>query len=135
MRAKDIIGNPLFSSEEYLSQSQIAGFFSRLASKKRLQGKDDENLLDIDGIEGVSSSAQLEELTSLASQEVGLIHPISSNTYNLCDMYSNCSLNKLLVNSLKEICFAFDIDASDITMQHKQPYTERILSLCQDCTC
>lgn len=59
MRAKDIIGNPLFSSEEYLSQSQISGVFSRLASKKRLQGKDDENLLDIDGIEGVSSSAQL----------------------------------------------------------------------------
>ena len=135
MRAKDTSGNPLFSSEDYLSQSQIAGFFSRLASKKRLQGEDDDNLLDIDDIEGASSEAQLEELTSTASQEVGLVHPISFDTYNLCDMCSNGSLNKSSVNLLNEICIAFHIDTSDITMRRKQPYIERISSLCQDCTC
>ena len=137
MRAKDTSGNPLFTSEEYLSQSQLAGFFSRLASKKRLHGDDDNNLLDIDDIEGASSEAQMEELTTMASQEVGLVHPISFDTYNLCDMCSNRSLNKLSGNLLNEICFTFDIniETSDITMRPKQPYIERILSLCQDCTC
>ena len=77
MRANDTSGNPLFTSEESLTQSQIAGFFSRLASKKRLESEDDKDPLDIEDIEGASNEAQLEELTSMASQAVCLIHPIS----------------------------------------------------------
>ena len=135
MRAKDTSGNPLFTSEEYLTQSQIAGFFSRLASKKRLENDDDKDPLDIEDIEGASNEAQLAELTSVASQAVGLVHPISYDNYNLCDMCANQSLNKLSVNSLKEICFAFDVDTSEITLRRKQPYVDRITSICQDCTC
>lgn len=78
MRAKDTSANPLFTSEESLTQSQIAGFFSCLASKKILESEDDKDPLDIEGIEGASKEAQqLEELTSMASQAVGLIHLIS----------------------------------------------------------
>ena len=135
MRAKDTSGNPLFTSEEYLTQSQIAGFFSHLASKKRLESDDDKDPLDIEDIEGASNEAQLAELTSMASQAIGLVHPISYDNYNLCDMSANQSLNKLSVNLLKEICFAFDVDTSEITLRRKQPYIDRIKSVCQDCTC
>ena len=62
MRAKDSCGNSLFTSEEYLSQSQIAGFFSHLASKKRLQGDDDDNQLDIDDIDGCHMRHIIQEL-------------------------------------------------------------------------
>ena len=135
MRAKDTNGNPLFTSEEYLTQSQIAGFFSRLASKKRLEIKDDKDPVDIEDIEGASNEAQLEELTSMASQAVGLVNPISYDNYKLCNMCANQSLNKLSVNLLKEICFAFDVDTSEITLRRKQPSIDRISLICQDCIC
>ena len=98
MRAKDTSGNPFFTSEEYLTQSQIAGFFLRLASKKRLESEDDKDLLDIENIEGASNEAQLEELTSMASQAVGLVHPISYDNYNLHVRYVRKPKSKQIIS-------------------------------------
>lgn len=55
MRVKDLSGNFFFISEEYLLQLQIVGFFLCFVLKKRLYGDDDNNLFDIDVIEGVLS--------------------------------------------------------------------------------
>ena len=84
-----------------------------------MESKDDKDPVDIEDIEGASNEAQLEELTSMASQAVGLVRPISYDNYKLCDMCANQSLNKLSVNLLKEICFAFDVDTSEITLRRK----------------
>ena len=59
MCAKDSTGNMLFKSDEFLTGNQIAGFFSRLASKETLV--DDEQQGDI---EVAAHEAGLKELVS-----------------------------------------------------------------------
>ena len=41
MSAMDLQGKRMFSSEEFLTASRVAGFFSRLAAKKSLFNNDD----------------------------------------------------------------------------------------------
>ena len=70
----------MFSSEEFLTASQVAGFCSRLAVKKSLFNDDD---LEED-IECATQLATIEELTSEASRELFLVHPVMWDKYNLC---------------------------------------------------
>ena len=66
MSAVDSQEKRVFSSEEFLSASQIAGFFSRLAAKNSLFNDDDLE----EEIECATQEATIEELTSEVSREL-----------------------------------------------------------------
>ena len=65
MYAKDANGLRLFSSEEFLTSKQIAGFFSRLAAKKTLI--DDE---DFEEIEAATCEADMVEIVGEVYKEL-----------------------------------------------------------------
>lgn len=62
----------MFSSEEFLTTSQVAGFFSRLAAKKSLFNDDDLE----EEIECATQEATIEELTNDICREFLPGHPI-----------------------------------------------------------
>lgn len=130
MFAKDENGKRLFSRDDFLTAKQIAGFFSRLASKKALA--DDEDQVDI---EIAAHEACLEEIVNQAVSETALKHPVVYDAYNLCDMASQKKLSSFSIAVLKDICTSFDIDTSDVLINRKKPYIDKLNSLCQECAC
>ena len=63
LAAVDLRGNRIFNSEDFLTASQIAGFFSRLASKKSLSGEEDREKLV-----GSFQEAATEEMTNVVAR-------------------------------------------------------------------
>ena len=113
----------MFSSEELLTASQVAGFFSRLAAKKSLFNDDELE----EEIECATQEAIIEELTDEVSRELFPVHPIMWDKYNLCRITSGGKFNtaKLSVAKLRDICAGLDI-AVDASIKRKQPYTDKI---------
>ena len=113
----------MFSSEELLTATQVAGFFSRLAAKKSLFNDDDLE----EEIECATQEVIIEELTDEVSRELFPVHPIMWDKYNLCRMTSGGKFNttKLSVAKLSDICAGLDI-AVDVSIKRKQPYTDKI---------
>ena len=122
----------MFSSEKFLTASQVDGFFSRLAAKKSLSNDDDL----VEEIECATQEATIEELTNEVSRELLPGHPIMWDKYNLCEMTSGGKLNttKLSVAKLRDICAGIDI-AVDVFIRRKQPYADKIEDYCQICLC
>ena len=129
---KDASGNRLFTSDDFLSANQIAGFFSRLLAKKTLYEEVEEAE---DDFQSAADEASIEEPTYVAVQELQIRHPISYDIYNLCDMAARSKLNNFSVSVLKDICLFYDIDVTDITVHRKQPYVNKIKSLCLSSVC
>ena len=113
----------MFGSEELLTASQVAGFFSRLAAKKSLFNDDDLE----EEIECATQEVIIEELTDEVSRELFPVHPIMWDKYNLCRMTSGGKFNttKLSVAKLSDICAGLDI-VVDVSIKRKQPYTDKI---------
>ena len=93
--AKDASGNRLFTSDDFLSGSQIAGFFSRLSVKKTLHEVEEFE----DDFQSAANEARIEELTNVAVHELQLGHPI---TYDVRDMVVRSKLNNFSVSVLKD---------------------------------
>ena len=89
------------SSDEFLTATQIAGFFSRLASKKTLENDDQE------GVEVAAHEACLESIVNEAASEIAPKHPIVYDAYNLCEMVSQKKLNEFSITVLKDINLHF----------------------------
>ena len=130
MFAKNSNGNRLFSRDDFLTTKQIAGFFSRLASKKALADDEDQG-----GIEIAAHETCLEGIVNQALSETALKHPIVYDAYNLCELASQKKLNDFSVTVLKDICNSFGIDTSDVLARRKKPYIDKLKSLCQECAC
>ena len=123
MCANDATRDRLFSSDEFLTATQIAGFFPRLASKKTLENDGQE------GVEVAAHEACLERIVNEAASEIAAKHSIVYNAYNLCEMVSQKKLNEFSITILKDICASFGIDTAGITVRRKKPY------ICQECAC
>ena len=121
----------MFSSEEFLTASWVAGFFSRLVAKKSLFNNDD---LEED-IECATHEATTKELTNEVSRKLLPGHPIIWDKYNQYEMTSGGKLNttKLSVAKLRDICTGLDI-AVDVC-KGKQAYADKIEEYRQKCHC
>ena len=132
MSAVDSQGKQMFSNEEFLTASQVAGFFSRLVAKKSLFNDDDLE----EEIECATQEATIKELTNEVSQELLPGHPIMWDKYNLCEMTSGEKVNttNLSVAKLRDICAELDISV-DVAIKRKHPYAGKIEEYCQKCRC
>lgn len=129
--AKDASGNRLFTSDGFLSANQIAGFFSHLSAKKSLHEVEEAE----DDFQSAVDEASIEKLANVAVQELQIRHPICYDVYNLCDMAARSKLKNFSVSVLKDICLFYDIDVNNVTIHRKQPYVNKIQSLCLSCVC
>ena len=134
LTARNVNGDRMFTSEEFLTSSQVTSFFSRLAAKKRLSEEgNDEDDDDFDDLENAAMEAHIELLTNEVSRELVPQHPIMYDTYNLCDIISRSQLKKFNISVHKEICDSLMIDATDVSAKRKQPYIEKIEEFCTGC--
>ena len=131
LTAVDSRGNRIFSSEDFLTASQIAGFFSRLASKKTLSSEEDHE----EALVAASQEAAIQELTNVVAREFSPAHPVMWDGRNLCEMASHRKLDKLSLTQLRDICADLNIDTEEIRVKRKQPYAEKIDACCQTCIC
>ena len=90
MTARNTNGSRLFTSDDFLTVTQIANFFSRLASKK--------TLLDD-------------------------------------DLGEQFKLGSFALTVLKDMYKYFGLDVDDIKIMRRKPYVDRLLAICESCTC
>ena len=132
MAARDIEGNRLFTSAEFLTSQQVASFFSRLAAKRRLpdvtSGSDGE-------ADDAETESALQELSNAVMREVSLEHPIVYDCYNICDLISSSKLSSFSVQMLKEFCNFFEIDTSHVKVKRKKPYLDLLVAFGKNCSC
>ena len=132
MAARDLGGNRLFTSAEFLTSQQVASFFSRLADKRRLpdvtSGSDGE-------ADDAETESALQELSNAVMREVSLEHPIVYDCYNICDLISSSKLSSFSVQMLKEFCNFFEIDTSHVKVKRKKPYLDLLVAFGKNCSC
>ena len=91
-----------FSSTEWLTKTQIQGFFSRLAaSRRREQGLLGMSVETEEDVECLVNDTERQELLDKIADEVGLKHPITFDVYDLCKHYHQNKLSAFNVQMLK----------------------------------
>ena len=136
MTARDIEGNRLFASDEFLTSKQVASFFSRLAAKRRLeQLKDVSSGSDEEEEENAKRESALQELTNAVMQEVSLEHPIVYDCYNLCELILSSKVSSFAVKMLQDMCRYFQIDTGYIKVKRKRPYVDLLVAYSKNCPC
>lgn len=134
--ARDANGVKLFNSTEFLTGQQVASYFSRLASKRRIQGCDTRTQsyqgADEESLEAEAAFSELREEIVLNIQPA---HPIMYDSYNLCELTNEGKLSKFAISMLDRVCIQFEIPTSDIKGRRKAPYLSRIEEFLKKCKC
>lgn len=137
-KARNKDGSLLFLSEEYLTSQQITGFFSRTAAKKSIQVPSDTNLDDEDYDDDLlpaMAEKELEQMRRNILNEISIQHPITYESYNICEMAAASKLSKLSIAMLQDICRYYELDLSSIKQKRKKPYIDLLNELVSSCTC
>lgn len=131
--AKNEDGGRRFSVDEFLTPQQIKSYFSRTAAKVRQRGPGDTDESAIEDQAAYSSTR------ALVLQECQLIHPITYDSYNICDMCARNKLSKLSISMLRLICSHFDVNTDTLPAgrkaPRKAPYVDLISDLVKSCSC
>ena len=131
MTARNTNGSRLFTSDDFLTATQIA-----LASKKTLLDDDlGEQFLDDEDVEAAAVEDELEQMTTEAANELAAKHPLFYDNYNLCELSSKGKLGSFALPILKDMCKYFGLDVDDIKIRRRKPYVDRLLAICESCTC
>ena len=132
-RAKHSDGSSLFDKGDFLTPTQIAGFFSRLTAKKTYST---ETLGDEEAeTHEASTEKEIQELTDEVMKTFSLEHPIMFDKYNICELVRQDRLSKFSIRLLHEICTALELDVTSITSKLKQPYMDMLQKLVSRCSC
>ena len=91
-------GGRLFSREEWLTKSQVQGFFSRLSAARRKEGNKD---IDLEDAKLMNEEEERLGLLSEVAAQLGPKHPICYDTYCLCDCLQEDQLDMFSVAMLK----------------------------------
>lgn len=124
--ARNKKGERRFTVDEFLTPQQIKYYFSRKAAKQKKIVADEVAMED----EAAYSSARESIL-----QECQLKHPITYDTYNICQLHATDRLKKLNFQLLRCICDYFHFDVSQLSLRRKKPYLDLISDLVTSCTC
>ena len=93
-----------FSCTEWLTKTQIQGFFSRLAaSRRKEQGLLGMSVETEEDVECLVKDTERQQLLDEIADEVGLKHPITFDVYDLCEYYHQNKLSAFNVQMLKNI--------------------------------
>lgn len=117
----------LFRRDEWLSKSQVQGFFSRLAAKRRRHGNEEITLQD--ALEEEQEQERNDLLSSI--EELGLQHPVIYDAFCLCDHVKDNKLPKFNVNMLKEILTYFNVPFN--SKDRKSDLIHKLATFVKDC--
>jgi hypothetical protein len=130
-------GNRYFTREEWLTPTQIKGFFSRQAKLQRTGGgRAPQNAPDVDEFSDdyeVEIQKENSEFVDQILSTIGTTHPILYNKFDLCEFFHHNKLHIFKVPELKEICSYFELGTK--SRDRKTDLTERIISMINQCTC
>ena len=128
---KDSNGERLFSYEDFLTSQQISSYFSRLAAKRSVEvdQPDSEDETPGEDFQSVLSDKVLSEVSIQHS------HPITYDSYNICELVLNSKLGSFSVSMLRGICESFGLEISEITAKRKKPFVALLSNLVQGCSC
>ena len=112
-------------------------FFSRTAAKKSIQVPSTTNIDDEDDDDLLSAMAEkeLEQMRRNILNEISIQHPITYESYNICEMAAASKLSKLSIAMLQDICKYYELDYSGIKQKRKKPYIDLLNELVGSCTC
>ncbi len=126
-----------FQRSEWLTRTQITGFFSRLASRLRRAntafGEGQEETEDQDDVAMEEGEEAKRALVDKINQELGLQHPIVYKSIDLCYYYKQEKLSQLKVRELKEILSHFDVIFR--TKDKKSTLLSSVCNIIEDCQC
>ena len=137
--ARNTNGERKFQRSEWLSKSQIQGFFSRLAASKRRTNKqeledddDHDDSLDEDEVAYLAEKERHMEVEEVVSK-IGLVHPITHDGYDICELAKLDALSNLTVPKLKAICVNLDLPfkAKDV----KTTLINKLKEAVKECEC
>ena len=132
-------GDRLFARDEWLTKTQIKGFFSRLAAAKRRKASMPSEIISSDHdeiLEGefvYAEDRRREDEISDVVDELGVIHPISYEGYDVCELVNTGKLAKLTVPILKAMCSHFEISYKSKDL--KDVLLKKIEEMVKDCNC
>lgn len=134
-KAKAENGDRLFSREEWLTKSQIQGFFSRLSSSRKRKTSPVPNTGGDDTDEDCLDQEDLDHMNTVQTvvKEIGLSHPIFYDIYDLCDYARNEKLSSFTVSMLKEICTFYDVPFK--SRDTKAVLVSKVKEITSECPC
>jgi len=101
-------GSRMFERKDWLTKSQVQGFFSRLAATRRRQGNQEVQIEDVSAEEKEQERHGVYVLENVAVQ-LSPRHPICYDSYCLCDLSRDEKLDSFSVVMLKEILRYFEV--------------------------
>ncbi|KXJ19520.1 hypothetical protein AC249_AIPGENE18322 [Exaiptasia diaphana] len=115
-------------------------FFSRLSSKKSLhttpiENDGDENDDDLEDLLTEMNERELEEMHEEVMNEMLSKHPLTYDSFNICEMAKSSTLSKFTIQMLHDICEHFEIDISAIQQRRRSPYVDLLMNLVKSCSC
>jgi len=110
-KATDEQNNRLFNRKEWLTKTQVQGFFSRLAATRRRQQDQDHTEVDLNSrdLSREEEEADRQYLIEEVTQELRPQHPLSYDAFNLFEFETENKLSQFNVTMLKQILHHFEI--------------------------
>ena len=139
--AKTENGERMFCRDEWLTNTQIQGFFSRLSRKRKNSNVPNIEEEDIEDEEEDTEDADsfdqddLDHMTTVDTviNEIGVCHPIVYDVYDLCDYVKKNNLNAFTVSMLKEICKFFELTFK--SRDTKAVLISKVKQMTSECSC
>ena len=129
-------GERLFSRDDWLTSTQIKGFFSRHARKQR-GGAAKSAVEEFQEQEENQDDWEENEERDILVQEIytaiNVTHPIIYDAYDLCEMYSRNEITSFKVPMLKDICRYFELRCT--SRDRKRDLVKLIADMIESCSC
>lgn len=132
-KARDEQNNRLFDRDEWLTKSQVQGFFSRLTANRKRQRTPSEIEQNPKELSLEEEEAERQRLMEHILNELKPQHPLSYDAFNLCESAKENKLSQFNVAMLKEILSFFEVPFK--SRDRKRDLIEQLMSFIQECQC
>ena len=132
-KTRDEQNRRLFERDEWLTKSQVEGFFSRLAASRRRQQAHSEIEHNPKELFLEEKEAERQQLMAHISNELRPLHPLSYDAFNLCECARDNKLSLFNVSLLKEILRFLETQFK--SRDRKKDLIEQLMSFIQECQC
>ena len=130
-KTRDEQNRRMFEWDEWLTKSQVQGFFSRLAASRRRQQAHSEIEHNPKELFLEEKEAERQQLMAHISNELRPLHPPSYDAFDLCECARNNELSLFNVSLLKKILCFFEIPFK--SRDRKKDLIKQLMSFIQEC--
>lgn len=128
--ARNPDGSRMFERKDWLTKTQVQGFFSRLAAARRRQGSRE---IELEEVYAEEEEQERREMLENVAGQLGLKHPICYDSYCLCDLSRDKKLETFSVVMLKEMFKFFEIPYG--SRDRKKDLVTKLSTFLEGCDC